>query len=84
MRTRRSRDDAHGMSRREKEIIDRSDAGMDEADIAAELGLAESYVRQIVRFYSGSWSANNSFDQMVRDGTTALGRALGATGRRYS
>ena len=48
----RARELAHGLSDRERAIIDRHDAGDDVDAIAAELGLAVSYVKHVAKLYA--------------------------------
>ncbi|CAN5453856.1 hypothetical protein BH09PSE4_BH09PSE4_13850 [soil metagenome] len=73
----------HGLSAREQQIMDLHEAGNTPRMIAGELGLSPRYVRLVMSRYSGSWAANTAFDDMVRRGSIAMGRALAATGKRY-
>ena len=49
---RRSSDYSHGVTERESEILNRSDAGVAPGKIAAELGLRLPYVNQVIGQYS--------------------------------
>ncbi|PTS73826.1 hypothetical protein DBR17_17925 [Sphingomonas sp. HMWF008] len=69
---------------REQAILDRDEDDMTVAEIAAELGLNPSYVALVINRYSGSWSANEAFDRMVRTGTIALAARIAAVGGRWA
>lgn len=62
------------VTRREQEIIDRSEMGISNAGIAAELGLSEVYVRSILQNLSG----NDSYYRAHCSAMTAASAALAA------
>lgn len=80
----RNRDEMHGCTPRELSILDRHEAGISAEDIAAEFKLKPSYVRQIIRMYSGSWRLNDDFEAMVRLGTMRLAEKIAATGKVWA
>lgn len=45
------RDDHHGPTLREREILERNEDGMTHGEIARELGIKATYVRQVVKAY---------------------------------
>ncbi len=62
------------MTTREQQIMDRHDAGIPAPEIAFELKLAESYVRQIINFFSGDNTARTH--AAIRSSTQNLGDAI--------
>lgn len=80
---RRSDDEAHGCGPRELAILERTDAGVDDATVAAELHVAESWVRQCRQTYSGSWRENDRIDAATREACRRHALALAVSGGRY-
>ena len=72
------RDDSHGPSPREREILERSDDGMSIEAIAAELGLAATYVRQTITLLAITDHEHNRWRQTAAMSNRAFLRAVAA------
>lgn len=48
----RDHESAHGITEREQEVLARTDAGMPVDQVAAEVGVAASYVRHLIKIYA--------------------------------
>ncbi|MDE0880528.1 MAG: hypothetical protein OSB00_17990 [Sphingomonas bacterium] len=81
---RRHDDYAHGITDREREVLDRSDVGVPATTIAREVGLDLGYVRQLIRMYAIS----DRTERLWRKSATASNRAyvdaIAATGRSFA
>ncbi len=80
----RPNDDAHGVSTREQAVLERSDAGMAVAAIAAELGLSVRHVRQVVRKYAVDTTAHDLWVAAAAASNAAFLRAVAASGRTFA
>jgi hypothetical protein len=77
-------EDAHGLSERENAILTRHDAGIDKETIAAELGLAVSYVRKVASLYAISRDEELLWRRAAKLSNEAFLSAVGSTGRRFA
>ena len=78
------RDDGHGVTVRERAILDRAEAGMSARAIGKELGLKPSYVAQIVRMYSVNDAAHRAWREAARRSDAAFLAAVASTGRSFA
>lgn len=80
----RRHEDAHGITMREKEVLDRSDSGMPAAQIAREVGLDLNYVRQLIGMYPISNRAELRWIAAAVTANRNYVAAVTATGRSFA
>lgn len=78
----RTRELAHGLSDRERAIIDRHDAGAAIDAIAAELNLAMRYVRQVVQLYAITNHEETTWRRTAAASNAAFLAAIAACGEQ--
>ncbi len=67
--------DGHGLTRREQQLLDLQERGLDPGRIPAELGLKRSYVAKTLSRLGGPGS-DGGWDSMVRLGSERLLAAI--------
>ncbi len=80
----RPADEVYGLLPHEAAILDRTDAGIDEATVAAEMGCALGTVIGIVAKYPFALEAQARTERMIRSGSCRLAAAIAATGGRFA
>ena len=74
-----------GLNTAERQILDRFDAGVTAAEIAADLGMRLDRVRDVIgRLGQVSFAVENKWAKDARAACQAHAQALAATGRRYA